>query len=292
MNRIRQGVTNFTTAHNIPDEMRRKIVAALNVRTVAAFKSAVGECTDWLASRVQQQRYALIVMNHHHHPDSQGAITSSEWLAHRVIARLGPPAAVVEWDGQGEFENDHLTDANTMQTPRGIKSALSKGIRTFVYLDDAIYSGSQMSALILNMVTHLEHKENSPPYRYSDPNAQKKWAASALFVTAPFTTAAAEERVRGDLEYAPSRSEAFFPHTVPAMPANVAAYAEGRGFLRGATMTAMPYKIPDSWSFGFATGAHTHHGIYNNSLNKAIMKRGVGIPPYHSVRATSRRLQR
>lgn len=127
---------------------RDAIVKALDIKTRADFHGAmnrvIGHTKKWLAG----EPYALIVeFSVYAHDPSEPSVwpKSSAWLAAPVIRGIGrPPAVIIPYFWPHE---DHLNLYSHVSTTL-LRRAIASGIRSFVHIDDAMYSGMQKSTVL------------------------------------------------------------------------------------------------------------------------------------------------
>lgn len=121
------------------------IFNALDYKSVADFEAAIRKAGLWLRAQVRRRPYALLMSQHSpmslNSPD--GRFKSVHWLAHKAVESIG------RWPA--------LT---TQSSKHELLKAYELGIRTFVHLDDASYSGSDMYSLILRFASTFRNSEN------------------------------------------------------------------------------------------------------------------------------------
>lgn len=101
------------------------LAEAIDYKSAANVDDAIGQAANWVKRKVGDREYALVVIG-----GGSEDIGSGEWLAHRAIESIGHwPAAVVS--SEEDFDQ-----------------AYQSGIRTFVGLEDATYSGSDATKTI------------------------------------------------------------------------------------------------------------------------------------------------
>lgn len=213
------------------------LARGVNYKDGRNVRRAIGDATTWLKRRVGDKPYALISSDDGsydaHRPTR---FKSDEWLAPQAVKAIGRWPAVVVPDGWG-----------------GVNARLRRtGVNTFVYIDDATYSGTQIVDVIKTFRKH------APP-------------ASKLFVAVGF----ASKRARDLISQAADTSAgvAFYVSSdmsnvegfLATLPNNQAKkrmmdfLKVGREyneqFVRRLSFAVMAHKVPDNISFPVVVGA-------------------------------------
>lgn len=241
----------------------RSLRSALDVRTVAEFKQGLASCVGWVARKLRYMSehrlngrnatlngnknwrfvppYAMIV-----EVDPKVA-KSSAWLAGPVVRELAktykipPPAVIVPFLRGSTLSFSH------------VKRAIDEGIRTFVHVDDAVYSGLQKSLMVANLESSLRILQNMG---YAEP-------AVALLIAVPYSTfpgrkyilSASNRMYRGGSAESLVNTSVYAAHALhpPRLPW-LAKLELGKGRkLPWPTMTLLPFKVPNRASFGPAS---------------------------------------
>lgn len=182
-------------------------------------------CESWLRKKAGGQPYALLIEANAQQKTSK----SSLWLAHRVIAALGPPVVTIE-----------IAENSDIQTDRNpYVRAVSAGARCIVHLNDAVYSGSQLYGILKQLGQYAA--------------AQKK-IRIPVYVAAAYATKLAQERLQ---RIKNTRNNFFrlvhvyYAYTLPENPLTKNNFKQFGNRVRFApTMSIMPHKVPDEVSFG------------------------------------------
>ena len=120
---------------------------SVDVRTAKEFKTNIDKCCSWLKGNVNDKPYALFVEVM---PSSkENRPKSSLFLAHRVVAALGPPVALVI-----TYEDRRLQDGSLFMV-EGLQKALARGAECIVHLNDAVYTGQQLGEQLKALVLQL-----------------------------------------------------------------------------------------------------------------------------------------
>lgn len=122
-NRIRKQMPASLTNNNV-----RKLVDIINYKDAKDVNNTLLQTAEWVRKQVGAEPYAMIV------EDSPGSLKSTHWLAHKAIDAIGRfPVHVVSTDNLGWA---YYTQPRT---------------KTFVYFDDATYSGSQLEVMVRSL---------------------------------------------------------------------------------------------------------------------------------------------
>jgi hypothetical protein len=126
---VRAGVDDFAERIGMTNENRRKLQSMVHIVPAAEFKLAIRDCVDWFRRTFAKfearfGRPPVFAIGRHDGTKRK----SSDWLEHLLVEALGAPSFYVYVDGK-------------MTKPK------EKGSLDFiVMLDDAVYTGMQMSA--------------------------------------------------------------------------------------------------------------------------------------------------
>ena len=120
---------------------RDALANALDIKTRADFHATMNTVIAYVKRWTALEPYALIVEFGSNRYPENALPKSSMWLAAAVIRGIGrPPGMIIPYfvfkGGDGRVSTDL------------IRTAVARGIRSFVHVDDAMYSGDQKMRLI------------------------------------------------------------------------------------------------------------------------------------------------
>ena len=280
MNRalINSSFHTWANEHNLSPKARNELHMALNVRTRAEFMGYMKTIIDWVRDKVGDRPYALIaeitntdLINGYTLTNAEitnGKLPrfvakSSAWLAGPVVRELPrKPDLLIPFYGDSKLS--YLL----------MEKALKSGIRDFVHIDDAMYSGQQKATLITKMqqvflMSTFEHPET----KLSGRMKPRLWLAVA-FATQQSKNLIADtsQASRNLLGYQISALDIFnikllAPGTIhaPKLASNtVKEELRDKRHVVGPTMTLLPFKVPNTVSFGPPS--------LSNALSKTVKK--------------------
>lgn len=233
---VTKGVRDFLS-DKIPPARVQKMVDAIDFKTAAEFKRAVAKATDWLKKEVHGKPYILYVEG------GDVYTKSSDWLAHKVIEKLGMPWGRIVWGNISEAE-------------RQLRAAYAHGVTTVVHLDDAWYTGTQkkdqIDTLLMTWRRVLNTHRNAPSTVHAKilvaaaygphhvPKLQEIQGTHAIFFHVPGNSTARKDTF--EVKF-------FAAAEIPEPPRNLAVLGNVNFGRR--KYTVMPHKLPNGLSFGF-----------------------------------------
>jgi hypothetical protein len=237
--RVRASFDAWARKERLRKRTADSIWSQVDIRSAAEFKKGIAACVDWVAPRLRGREWALVAET----DTSARKAKSSAWLAGPVIRHLAargiaPPSVIVPVEGGALVSTKHIDDA------------LSRGITTFVHIDDAIYSGQQKGSLVDMFQRHLS----------------RVGRMAKLYIAAAYATEEGSEFVKSMVQnnrvwpalashpLAPLQLHFFAAYALrPAkLPDAVKAeLARRRNHLwtGGPTTTILPFKVPNATSF-------------------------------------------
>jgi hypothetical protein len=232
MNRaaINKAFHTWATAVQLSPAARNALHQALNVRSKDEFLRHIIESIEWITKHLGDRPYALIVEVNE--KNSTFTAKSSAWLGGPTVRAIGrqPSAVIPFYRGQ-------------RVAARPVAAALDRGIRDFVHVDDAMYSGLQKETLVDEMYALLKKARVSE--------------RPTLWIAVAYTTPAATALVKRAASRASKVMDVVLvaPGTIrnPAenLPPNVVTEVSTRTKQTvGPSMTVLPFKVPNSVSFG------------------------------------------
>lgn len=245
-NNLKRNVNAFAKEHSLSNNYAKSIFNSTNIVTAQKFKNNIYECLEWLHRNLGTNAYGIVL------GDLSGVRAKSNlWLAHLIETFMNRGASIYL---------DNFT-ANMDIVKDGILSS----IHTWVYLDDGVYSGDQLNEEL----------------KYLDERGIWNFGENTLLVAAAFATHRLDEvenecpRLKGHLKcnvYAAS-SMNFTEELINTISNLYENSPVGESFRVGATLTIMPHKVPDQWSFGLK-----RRGKYLQTNNN-----NHGIVPEHRI---------
>ena len=240
----------WADVRRLPRRTRRNLRDAIDVRRAAEFRDAVAKCAAWIA-RQRPAPYAMIL-----EVAQSGAAKSSLWLAGPAVralmeAGIPPPAAVVPF-----------VDGAALSVV-SVRRALQQGVRTFVHVDDALYSGTQKGIMVRQLSETLDFDKVS----------------ARLLLAVAYVTDLGARHVRQ--QRGPRlRLKMYAPHVlrVRRLPwvSRVELMLRGDRDVRrniakgGPTSSLLAHKVPDSLSFGPATLSYHLQAVLPKPVYKTI----------------------
>jgi hypothetical protein len=205
--------------------------------TSVQFKRNVGNALLWTKTQLHGRPYCHLLGS----IQSHGRAKSSLWLAHLVKQIVGPPAF-------------YMTEDMLRLFPRRVLKTMfrSLGVSTIVYFDDGIYSGNQAE----DDIGYFDLEIGSKNFAY--------------IVAAAYATKEALKKLKGLENNRGKRLniQAFAPgvfvNIESSLPDTTFDRVWSTSKLRGHTLSAMPYKIPDHVSFGF--GQHKQQLVHQSRV--------------------------
>ena len=232
---VTKGVRDFLV-DKIPPARVQKLVNAIDFKTAAEFKRAVDKATDWLKKEAHGKPYILYVEG------GDLYAKSSDWLAHKVIEKLGMPWGRIVWGNISEME-------------RRFRAAYAHGVTTVVHLDDAWYTGTQKKEQIETLLMTWRRVLNT--HRNAPSAVHAKILVAAAY--GPHHLPKHLQEVHGThATHAPWNTSArkdtfdvklFAAAEIPEPPRNLAVLGNVNFGRR--KYTVMPHKLADGLSFGF-----------------------------------------
>jgi hypothetical protein len=273
---INAGFHQWATSAGISQRARAALYKALNVKTKKDFLETMGAVFDaFNATSIPDAPYAMLVelespyaaniySRKRPRPGNPTfAPKSSAWLAAVALRRLRKPPAMI-------IPVYHGIGLGIPVLAHGLLAeALQKGIRQFVHIDDAMYSGLQKSEIVGLM--------NESLYTLGQPNNQTPllWIGAAY--ATPASTRAVlhgwKKHVRAAVrKNPPLRLQLYAAGAIapPALPILVRAELWRKQQRPGPTMTVLPYKVPNSVSFGPAALSAT---LANTVTSRPVYKK-------------------
>jgi hypothetical protein len=250
---------------------RNALFKALNVQTKQQFVKHMTRVSRWIGKSIGRRPYALVVeVGYVDFDNSTGSgrevavfAKSSVWLGGPLVRALGrmPDAIIPVYDGH-MLDYGRFYDLSHIAVIR----AITKGIRDFVHVDDALYSGAQKAQLVSQFITHVAdvkktfEGKNRPMHGTHIPR---------LFVAAAYSTRTAMTAIKRDIATAATRAvrrggssnnnkkpgarvSLYASSKIPKPTFSNAVEAElaQKELSAGPTMTTMPFKVPNALSFG------------------------------------------
>lgn len=256
---INAGFHEWATRAGISQRARAAVHRALNVRTKKDFMEKMGAVFAKLNAEpfvLRNEPYAMLVelespyaaTLYTHKRVAPGrpyfAPKSSAWLAGVAMHRLrNRPAVLIPIYHGGN--NGVPTLAEGL-----VHEAVAQGIRHFVHIDDAMYSGVQKSEIVglMNECLYPLQTEARGPKPLLWIGAAYATPRSKLAVLQEW-----KRHVRAVVrKNPPVRLTLYAPGTInpPSLPLLVRAELWRKYQRPGPTMTVLPYKVPNSVSFG------------------------------------------
>lgn len=229
--RSRRAVRRALNVKSAPDFLKHMalVIAALNEH-IASLR---GEPYAMLVEVSSQYAADWYVYGRAPHPKKHRSFApkSSAWLAGPVINRLTRrPAMLIP-------VYQHTTGGVLAEGL--VHEARRQGIRHFVHVDDAIYSGLQKSELVALMCETVEKKKmmTGPP---------------TLWIGAAYATATGLRAIRRAACQHMMKIHVYAAGTIaaPTLPWLARAELLLKRQRVGPTMTVLPYKVPNAASFG------------------------------------------
>ena len=213
---------HWASSIDLPQATKNALRQQLNVRGSEEFKNAISKCIQWLADH-KLKRYSLIVEIDGH------VAKSSTWLAGPVIEGLKKRKIPGPFNIIPFYKGSKVSGSM-------VEKAVAAGVKTFVHVDDAIYSGSQKGILIKqlsNIVRNL-----------------KIGNYARLLIGAAYTTEVGKRYIES-LVKPPLRLEFFAPHMIQSR-SPVSTSNKHKNIIKsgGPTMTILSHKVPNAISFG------------------------------------------
>lgn len=220
------------------------LARGINYKNARDVRRAVDDAAQWLKRQVGDKPYAILTY------EDTDKFKSGDWLAPRIVQAIGRWPAVV-------LPKDDLDDERARLERLGVK--------TFVYLDDATYSGTQIEELM------DDFDSDAPP-------------GAKLFVAAGFASKQARNLVTPRANhprlafYAPGtlRQVDNFLGTLPNAARTRVANLFANSFHNFATtLAAMAHKVPDEMSFPNALGYHLAKAVPEPPYKRSTMEPNV-----------------
>jgi hypothetical protein len=148
---VMQELAAWARNEEVSNNARNALAKALTIKTRSDFHAAMNRVTSHIKRWIALEPYAMIVEFDRNYRAPRGRIfqsltaKSSVWLLAPVIRALGrPPAMIIPY-----FIHMDCTGSisETM-----MRMAIQQGIRSFVHVDDAMYSGDQKMRLMSGVV--------------------------------------------------------------------------------------------------------------------------------------------
>jgi hypothetical protein len=231
---------------------REVLYKSLDIKTKTEFLENMNKVVAWLQRGIKTRPYALLVEIKIKNPDE---IKSSAWLAGPVVRRFGrSPTLIIPIE---------ITPSH-----KKVSEAIQLGIRDFVFVDDAMYSGLQATCIMSGMYKRLNNL------------GLDKTERPRLWIAAAFSSNYSTRRISQKYKqlgirqlYSPMHLRVYSPGILytPKIPSIVR--RELDVLIQnnvGTTMSILPYKVPNHKSFGPV-------GLVK------YLEHVVGIPPYKTI---------
>jgi hypothetical protein len=242
---FRDALAHWEEGHEDPRNRVRAAALARHVSYVPSgeFMAELGKSLEWLKARLRGKAFHLLL-----HVTSSAPVgkrggfvsdpdhllklvpKSTAWLAHYVTAALTTSKlyGLVLWNG-----HDVLADVTHANVPWGG--------RNIVVVDDATYSGKQLSETVRDLARHIRR------------NAERGAPRATIWVIVPFRTWKAQKRLRFAAEEF-SRDPAVqivVQEEHRKMGGAAQAFEDSDVVTRrsGAALTVFEHKVPDGLSF-------------------------------------------
>jgi hypothetical protein len=282
-NRLRDHTFRWAKSKGLSDDLATEMAQKLDIKTAAEFRQHISTAVNRLVQSLKRseggssrgwwwqgprepappQKFAIISELYYLNapleiPRSAPRVMtmkSSAWLLSAVTERLLAhgltPAAHIAF--QGGFA----------LSTQAMKDALASGVRTFIHIDDAIYSGSQKSTLVEGIGRVLASAK------------QHKYKVRVI-IGAAYSTAKGERRIR----HAANNAGVSLVLVAPGQlrepkfsPKLLRALANAGVPYRGPTFTILPFKVPDYASFSPENLSKYLENATNKPVYKTMPKR-------------------
>lgn len=255
------------------------IRSKVRIVSVREFKDHIAKCMQWLKQNVNGRPYGIIMVSD---------LKSSTWLAAVAAREMGyPPMMLVDSLHERDFEfyaneRPENQDAHLRQYIRYIdRTAKTLGVRDWIYLDDGVYSGSQISRVLGPLFTDEEYFK------------KKEYVKGKVWVAAAFCGPEGREvldlltnKKKNKITYYCAGHMESIKNMMPPDMAKRLSKLNNNGWHPGRTLTIMPYKVPNHFSFGFF---HAGKPLVPNTLAMPPYKRLKRKRPSESTGTTRRR---
>lgn len=262
---VNAGFHEWATSAGISQRARTAMHKALNVRTRKDFMENMGAVfakLNYEPFMLRNEPYAMLVELDSPYAASlytrkraapgppQFAPKSSAWLAGVAMHRLRSRPAVLIPVYHGSNNNGVPVLAEGL-----VHEAIAHGIRHFVHIDDAMYSGLQKSEIV-GLMNECLYTLQTQKVRQTPRQTPLLLWIGAAYATPGSRRAVLHEwkrYVRAVVrKNPPVRLTLYAPGTIlpPRLPLLVRAELWRKHQRPGPTMTVLPYKVPNSVSFG------------------------------------------
>jgi hypothetical protein len=221
-NNVRSVFDTWAQKLELPRETKNALFKQLDVRGSAEFKNAISSCIQWLANH-KLNKYAMIVEM------SGEELKSSTWLAPPVIEglkKLGIPGPSI------------IIPCNQRRlNQKAVKQALDDGIKTFIHVDDAVYSGWQKADMVEDLADTVKHLY---------------YNGVRFLLAVAYSTKIGMKEIKSREKHS-LQLEIFSPITIPSRMRSFPSLSKKMSDIiknGGPTMTILPHKVPNHASFG------------------------------------------
>lgn len=237
--RLRAGLREHASRTQLDDRDVQLIANGIDYKRARDIKRALQTAIMWLKRKVGAKPYALMV----HTYDNRAGLKSSHWLAPKATRGIGRWPAIFVGNKYEEFQE-----------------AYDMGVRTFVVLEDASYSGSDLanSAVV-----------------FSDFVSASRATDAKLFMAVAYAAPAAKDtvawvirtnRLEKQVEFFAPRTMRMTQDFLNSLPKNrrerIAAFMFGQYPDSGEPFAIMAHKVPNGLSFPQAIGS----AFYNDMV--------------------------
>jgi hypothetical protein len=257
----------WTRGERISNRTRTEMAKMFTIKTRAQVHAAMNRVTTFAKRWAAMEPYALIVefeMKEGMRSWTIDRAKSSAWLAAPVIRALGrPPDVIIPFLIPLDF-------ASVVQ----IRAALNSGIRSFIHIDDAMYSGQQKQRLLAGLNVPLKEYSNTLhtidlQRRYGGGFARHlkksvnnrilrtvRGEKPRLLMATAFSTDSALKLVRKAAKFNKYMDVSVFVGESISVPSAIPLEIQQRTNYQGVKpMTLLPFKVPNSesfvpWTFG------------------------------------------